>query len=621
METILKKAVLLFENNKLESAKKICLDIYEKEPNNFDNLRLLNFIYYRKKDFLNALNIINKVIKINPNFAEAYNEKGGALNELKRFESSIESYNQAIKINSNYADAYYNKGVVLQSLRKLKLAIECYEKAIKINPNFFQAHNNKAFALQKLNKIDDSMQSYYRAFSINPESDFLLGDLIHSKNKICDWKNFNDDLKILEKKIIQKKKSSTPFPTLHLYNSPSLQKLSAEIWNKEKFNNKDILGFNLSKSSKKIRIGYYSSDFYNHAMSYLLAGLFELHNKSKFEIFGFSFSPEKNDEMRKRIAQSFNQFIDINLKTDKEVAELSRKLKIDIAVDLLGFTSNNRMGIFSEKCAPIQINYLGYPGTSGSKFIDYIVADKTLIPKKYQKYYSEKIIYLPDTYQVRDSKQKISTKIIKKENFNLPKNNFIFCCFNQNYKITPSIFNIWMRLLKKINKSVLWLLEDNPTASINLKKEAENKGINSERIIFAKRIPQSEHLARHKIADLFIDTFPYNAHTTCSDALWSGLPVITLAGESFASRVGASILKAIDLKELITTSEKDYENLILKLATNQKMLKKIKNKLNKNRKTKPLFNTKFYTKKIETAYTSIHKRNCLNLPPKNIEIK
>ena len=621
MKYELKEAVTLFENNKIENAKKICLNIYNSDPNNFDNLRLLNFIYYREKNFSKALEVINKVIKINPNFAEAYNEKGGALNELKKLESSIKCYDQAIKINPSYAHAYYNKGVVLQSLRKLESAIESYDQAIKIIPNFFQAHNNKAFALRKLNRLDDSIKSYYKAFEIGPDNDFLLGELIHAKNKICDWKNFNEDLNILKKKIIEKKKTTTPFPILHLYDSPMLQKISAEIWNKDKFKNNNKFNNKNIKLEKKIRIGYYSSDFYNHAMSYLLAGLFEFHNKSKFEIIAFSFSPKKNDEMSKRIYKSFDQIIDINLKTDKEVAEISRKLKIDIAVDLLGFTANNRMGIFAEKCAPIQINYLGYPGTSGSKFIDYIVADKTIIQKKNRKFYSEKIIYLPNTYQPRDSKQKISKNEITKESFGLPKKSFVFCCFNQNYKITPDIFNIWMRLLNKVNNSVLWLLKDHQSTLINLKKEAEKRGINPERIIFAERMNQPDHLARHRIADLFIDTFPYTAHTTCSDALWSDLPVVTYAGQSFASRVSASILNAIGLKELITTTEKEYEDLIFKLATNQKILKNIKNKLTKNKITKPLFNSKLYTKKIESAYIQIYRKYQSKLPTKHIEIK
>ena len=610
MEYELKKAVDFFDKGKLSSAKEIALRIYNSKPDHFDNLRLLNFICFKEKNFSSALNFINKAIKINPNFAEAYNEQGNALNELKKFQLAIKSYEQAIKLNPKYADAYHNKGLVLYALNEIDLAIENYDQAIKINPNHIYSHNNKGYALQKLKKIDSSVECFNNAFKIDPNFDFLLGELFHTKNKLCDWSSFTKDFETLENKIKENKNSSSPFPILQLYDSLYLQKKTAEIYVKEKFINKKILKpISIIPKNKKIRLGYYSADFYNHAMSYLLAGLFEQHDKSKFDLFAFSFGPEKNDEMSKKIPSYFNDFIKVNFKTDKEIAEISRNLKIDIAVDLLCFTTNNRMGIFSERCAPIQINYLGYPGTSGTNFIDYIFADKILIPEESKKYYSEKIIYLPNTYQTRDCSLKISDKIFEREELDLPKNAFVFCCFNQNYKITPNLFDIWMRLLKIVEGSILWLLEDNLTAVKNLKKEAEKKKINPKRIIFAKRMPMPEHLARHRCADLFIDTFPYGAHTTCSDALWAGLPVVTLMGQSFASRVAGSILHAIDLKELITTSETEYEKLIIELAKNSLRLKEIKNKLDKNRLTKPLFDTKLYAKNIEFAYTKIYEKN------------
>ena len=621
MESELKKAVNLYEKGQLNSAKEIALHIYNSKPEYFDNLRLLNLICFKKKDFSLALDFINKAIKINPNFAEAYNEQGNALNELKQLKLSIKSYDQAIKLNPKYADAYYNKGLALHELKRIELAIENYDQAIKINPNHVYSHNNKGYALQKLKKIEASIESFYNVLKINPNFDFLLGELVHAKNKLCDWNSFNKDLETLKNKINEKKKSSTPFPVLQLYDSPSIQKKTAEIYVKEKFYKEKILNpISIVKKNKKIRLGYYSADFYNHAMSYLLAGLFKQHDKSKFELFAFSFGPEKNDEMSKKIPNYFNDFVKVNFKTDKEIAEISRNLKIDIAIDLLCFTTNNRMGIFSERCAPIQVNYLGYPGTSGANFIDYIIADKILIPKESQKYYSEKIIYLPNTYQARDSSLKISDKIFKREELGLPKNAFVFCCFNQNNKITPNIFDIWMRILKTVDKSVLWLLEDNSIAVKNLRKEAKKRKIDPKRIIFAKRMSMTNHFARHKCADLFIDTFPYGAHTTCSDSLWAGLPIVTLMGKSFASRVGGSLLNAINLEELITITEKEYEKLIMELANNSYRLKEIRNKLHKNRFTKPLFDTKLYTKNIELAYTKIYEKHLNKLPAKNIDI-
>ena len=616
-----KKAVVLFENNKIKQAKEICIKIYKKNPKHFDNLRLLNFIYFKEKNFSKALNIINEAIKVNPNFAEAHNEQGNALNELKQLNMALKSYDNAIKINPNFSDAYYNKAVILHELKNIELAIENYDNSIKINPNHIHAHNNKGFALQQLKKFDESLKSYNRAYKINSNFNFLLGKIFHTKNLMCNWESYNDFLDKLKKKISDNSAASLPFNTISLYDLPSLQKKNAETFIKKTFGNINNKIISKIPKNKKIRIGYYSADFYSHAMSLLLVRMFELHDKSKFEVIAFSFGPEKNDEISKRIKNAFDQFIKVNLKTDKEIADISKNLNIDIAIDLMGHTTNSRIGIFLERCAPIQINYLGYPGTSGAKFIDYIVADKILIPKEKQKYYSEKVIYLPNTYQVRDSTQKISNKIFKRKDFNLPEKNFVFCCFNQNYKITPDVYDIWMKLLKKIDGSVLWLIKNSDKGADNLKKEAFRRGVNPNRIIFAKRMPVQEHLARHKLADLFIDTFPYTAHTTCSDALWAGLPVLTRIGQTFASRVGASLLSSIGLEELIANTKKEYENLAIKIATNSKILKNIKNKLEKNKINKPLFNTKLYTSNLELAYKKIYKNYYSNLAIKNIEIK
>ena len=621
MEAEFKKAVNLFEIDKIKQAKKICIKIYKKNPKHFDNLRLLNFIYFKEKNFYEALNIINEAIKINPNFAEAYSEQGNALNELKQLNMALKSYDNAIKINPNFSNAYYNKAVVLHELKNIELAIENYDHSIKINPKHIHSHNNKGFALQQLKKFNESLNSYNNVYKINSNFNFLLGKIFHVKNLMCDWKSYDEFLNKLKKKINHNLAATLPFNTISLYDSPSLQKKTAEIFIKETLGNIKEKIISKIPKNKKIRIGYYSADFYSHAMAHLLVRMFELHDKSKFEIIAFSFGPEKNDEISRRIKNAFDQFIIVNLKTDKEIAEISKKLNIDIAVDLMCYTTNNRIKVFSHRCAPIQINYLGYPGTSGAKFIDYIVADKILIPKEKQKYYSEKIIYLPNTYQVRDSTQKISTKIFKRKDFGLPEKDFVFCCFNQNYKITPDVYDVWMRLLKKISGSVLWLIKNSDAGLDNLKKEAHARGVDPNRIIFAEKLPVPEHLARHKLADLFIDTFPYTAHTTCSDALWAGLPVITCIGESFASRVGASLLSAIGLEELITKTKIEYENLAIKIATNSKVLKNIKNKLEKNKVNKPLFNTKLYTSNLELAYKKIYKNYHSNLAIKNIEIK
>ena len=324
--------------------------------------------------------------------------------------------------------------------------------------------------------------------------------------------------------------------------------------------------------------------------------------------------------MRDRVSQAFDQFIDVTTISDKAVAQLSRELFIDIAVDLKGLTQDTRLGIFSYKAAPIQVSYLGYPGTLGTGYFDYLIADKTLIPPDSQKHYAEKIVYLPHSYQVNDRKRVIAQTQFTKQAMGLPQDGFVFCCFNNNYKIIPPVFDGWVRILKAVEASVLWLFEGNPTAAKNLQKQAALRGLDPARLVFAKRMELPEHLARHKMADLFLDTLPYNAHTTASDALWSGLPVLTCMGESFASRVGASLLNAIGLSELVTTTQKDYEDLAIELATNPIKLRAIKDKLQSNRLTTPLFDTPLFTQHIETAYTKMYQLLKDDLVPENLFI-
>jgi predicted O-linked N-acetylglucosamine transferase (SPINDLY family) len=337
-------------------------------------------------------------------------------------------------------------------------------------------------------------------------------------------------------------------------------------------------------------------------------------------LFAFSFGPDKQDGMRQRLTQSFDQFIDVRFNSDKEVAEFSRMLGIDIAVDLKGSTKDHRFGIFSYRAAPVQVSYIGYPGTMGADYIDYLIADKTVVPQEHQKHYSEKIIYLPDSYQVNDRKRVIADKTYTRQELGLPSEGFVFCCFNNNYKITPSVFDSWVRILKAVPNSVLWLFQDNPLAAINLRKEAKARGIDEARLVFAKSMPLDHHLARHSAADLFLDTLPYNAHTTASDALWAGLPLLTCMGESFASRVAASLLKAVGMPELIANTQEEYEATAIELAQNPDQLRALRQKLQSNRLSAPLFDTEKITRHIEQAYADVYERYHADLMTENIYI-
>jgi predicted O-linked N-acetylglucosamine transferase (SPINDLY family) len=407
---------------------------------------------------------------------------------------------------------------------------------------------------------------------------------------------------------------------LSLVDDCALHKQSAEIFTQKLYPADPTLGaIPKIPRHEKIRIGYFSADFRHHPVSMLTAELFELHDKSQFEIIGFSFGPEDKSPMRTRISQSFNQFIDINDMSDLEATKLARELEIDIAVDLGGFTQFNRTGIFALRAAPIQISYIGYLGTMGNQYMDYILADKTIIPEESKRFYSEKIIHLP-SYQVNDSHRKIAAKVFTREELGIPQNGFIFACFNSNYKILPAMFESWMRILQAIEGSVLFLYSGNEWAQANLIREAEKKGIDSQRVIFGKQLPTDEYLARYQVCDLFLDTSPYNAGTTASDALWAGLPVLTLMGNSFASRMAASLLKAIDLPELITTNQSAYEDRAIELANNPQQLAEIKQKLARNRDSTPLFDTPLFTKNLESAYTTIYQRYQADLTPDDITI-
>jgi predicted O-linked N-acetylglucosamine transferase (SPINDLY family) len=576
---------------------------------------------HRLKRYDEAITHYDKAISLNPSYAEAWSNKGFTLYELRRYEEAITHYNQTLSLNPNYTEAWSNKGIALYKLERYEEAITHYDKAISLNPSYAEAWSNKGVALNELKCYDEAITHYDQALSLKSDIDWLYGDLVHAQMKICSWQDLKNSFAVLAEKVMANEKVSQPFTLLALNDDVLLHKKCSEILVQDRFSSHLALGpIPKYPKKEKIRIGYFSADFYNHATGYLIAELFELHEKSQFELVGISFGPITNDEMRLRLENSFDLFIDVSNKSDVEITQLSRSLNIDIAVDMKGFTQHSRARIFAYRAAPIQVNYLGYPGTMGAQYIDYIIADKTLIPQSHQQFYTEKVVTLPNSYQVNDRKRIISDRQFNKQELGLPERGFVFCCFNNNHKILPKTFDSWMRILKAVEGSVLWLLTDNPSVEPNLKKYAQQHGIDGTRLVFAERMPLSEHLARHALADLFIDTAPYNAHTTASDALWAGLPVLTLPGQSFASRVAASLLNAIGLPELITNSQEEYEALAIELAMSPQKLATIKLKLANNRLTTPLFDTPLFTKHIEAAYIKMYERYQADLMPDHITI-
>jgi predicted O-linked N-acetylglucosamine transferase (SPINDLY family) len=618
---LLNKALESLRNLNLESAELYLKQALRLESRNPHVLRLLGVISAKRRQYSDALKYLNSSLKNLPKNSLALSNLGNVFLELKEYGNALDAYDKSIKIDSKYEEVWSNKGNVLNELKRYDEAITHHDKAIGLNPDYAEGWSNKGNVLNELKRYDEAIAHYDKALSLKPNIDWISGESLHTKMKICSWSGFAESLEDIAKKVAANEKVANPFSLLALNDDTFLHKQSSEIYIQSRYPFNPALEPILKRpQSQKIRVGYFSSDFHNHATGYLMAELFELHDKSQFELVSFSFGPMVNDEMRQRLLKSFDQFVEVGRKSDVEVAKLSRDLNIDIAVDLKGFTQDARMGIFAHRAAPIQVNYLGYPGTLGADYIDYIIADKTLISPELQSCYSEKVIYLPHSYQVNDRKRLISERQFTRQELGLPENSFVFCCFNNNYKILPTTFEGWMRILRAVEGSVLWLLQDNSWAAENLKKEAEKQGVAPNRLVFAERLPLPEHLARHRQADLFLDTFPCNAHTTTSDALWARLPVLTLMGRSFASRVAASLLNAIGLPELITSTQEEYEALAIELALNSRKLTDAKLKLANNCLTAPLFDTPLFTKNLEAAYLKMMRRYQTDMMPDHILI-
>jgi len=602
-----------------------------------------------------AIECYDRVILLTPDHAQAWSNRGNALSKLKRDLEAIGSYDNALKINGRYAEALSNKSNALIELRQYNLAVNIANEAIALDRMLMGAWLNKATALKKLRHYEDAVQcmhqfillkwdvpevyicmgdiltelkryeealsAYQQALTLDPEKDYLYGLSVYIKTMLCDWSHYGQQLLHIQTKLTQDKKVAVPFSLLALLDDEGAHLKAAKLFASDKFPESAILGpIPKRASAGKIRLGYFSADFKNHPVASLIAELFELHDRNQFEIIGFSLGSDDADDMRLRLKESFDQFIDIHNQSDQGAAQLARDLKIDIAIDLGGYTQDCRTGIFAYRAAPIQVNYLGYPGTMGAPYIDYIIADDTVIPEANQQYYSEKVAYLPHTYQANDRKRKIADQSFKRADFDLPEQVFIFCCFNNNFKLTPSTLDSWARILKAVNGSVLWLYEGNEKTKLNLIKEFANRDLAPERLIFAKRVPPDEHLARYQLADLFIDTLPYNAHTTTSDALWAGTPVLTLTGNSFAGRVATSLLEAIEMPELITNTLQEYEDKAIDLAKNPHELVQLKKKLQAKRDTTPLFNTPLFTKHIEAAYIAMYQRYQQDLGPEALRV-
>jgi protein O-GlcNAc transferase len=559
--------------------------------------------FHKMKNFDEAIASYDEAISLKPDFAEAFNYRGLSFHELARFDEALASYDKAITFKPDYAEAFQNRGILLQRLKRFEEALSSYNDAIARKPDYPEAFNNRGAVLKNLQRLEEALASYQQAFTIAPAYPYALSGLADIALRICDWTLAAELSHELKTHIAQKRSIIQPFVLLGYSSDEVLQLKCAQDYTRDRLS---VVPDPLWKGTiwyhNKIRLAYLSADFHQHATAHLIAELIERHDRSRFEVLGISFGIDDKSEMRSRLVNSFDQFHNVRFEGDYNVAKAMHALQIDIAIDLKGHTQDARPGILAYRPAPIQVNYLGYPGTIGAQFIDYVIGDEIVLPFKQQPYYTEKIVHLPDCYQVNGTQRKSTDRQAIRHQEGLPENAFVFCCFNNNYKITAEVFEVWMRLLKAIDGSVLWLLRDNDVAEKNLRKAAATLGIAPERLVFAARTSMENHLARHGLADLFLDTLPYNAHTTASDALWGGLPIVTCCGESFAGRVATSLLTAIGLPELATQRLDEYEALALRLARDAPLLKGIKFKLARNRETHPLFNTNRFTRHLEAAY-------------------
>lgn len=572
-----------------------------------------------------AVESYDRAIHLAPQLADAHANRGNSLVDAQLFGPALQSFNQAIAIQPENAVLYFNRATCHAWMANDDDAKLDIDAAIRLNPGYAEAYAKRADIFGKQKKDTEALEDLKRAYALNPDITFIIGNVIHKKFMQCDWSDSKTQFEMLIPKVSAGAKAVHPWDFMSISDDPVLQFKCAKNYGDSLLHlrdkgNAEVGSKNITrKANKKIKIGYYSSDFHDHPVMHLMNKIFENHDKSRFELIAFSFNKNSKDAYQKLMKNSFNKFYQVYGFSENDIIDLSEDLNIDIAVDLLGYTGEGKPGIFYNRCAPVQINFLGYAGTIGCEGWDYFIADKISVPEVEKENFSENIIFLPDTFQPNDDTKEISESDFIRSDFDLPENSFVFCCSNNLYKIAPEVFDIWMRLLSQVPRSVLWLFTENKLAKANLRKEALLRGVEPNRLVFGKRMPKlADHLARYRLADLFLDTFPYNAHTTASDALWAGLPVLTCAGRSFVSRVAASLLAAIGLPELITCNHQDYEALAVRLATNPDELQAIQRKLLVNRVTAPLFNTELYTRNLERAYQVVFNRHAAGLPPDHI---
>jgi protein O-GlcNAc transferase len=583
-----------------------------------------------------AVTAFDNAIGLKADFAEAYYNRGTVLQQQGRLEEALADYGRAVGLRGDYADAINNAGILLQELGRATEAIDLYrqllermpahadacnnlgialladgrldearvafEQALARKPDFPEASYNLGNAWRELGNLSEAIECYRNALRLRPDDTDAFSQLTYHRSQACDWHDYDED----QEKLLEMVRRGVRVPPFYLLSTPASsadQLVCAENWIAPiRPPRQAVFEHRPAASRQRIRLGYLSGDFHQHATAQLMAELFERHDRDRFEVIGYSYGPDDHSPMRARLASAFDRLVDISALPHREAAARIHADEVDILVDLKGYTHQARPAIAAHRPAPVQVSYLGYPATMGADFIDYIIVDPLVVPASQQPFFSERLVHLPGSYQANDSRREIATKPTSRQDWGVPEVGLVFCSFNNSYKISPAFFDVWMRLLGSVPGSVLWLLETNALVAGNLRSEARRRGIDPARLIFAPRVAPAEHLARHRHADLFLDTLPCNAHTTASDALWAGLPLLTCSGNTFAGRVAGSLLTAVGLPELVTESLEHYEQTALSLARDPQRLITLREKLQKNRDASALFDAPKLTANIEAAY-------------------
>jgi len=604
------KAIDLQNQKKIDEAAALLREVLAVEPDNAAALYSHAIISLNRGNHIEALRLSEHGTKVASQFAPLHFVHGAALLAMGFKEEALRSYDKALEIQPDYPEVLLNSGVLLRDLMRHKEALERFNRILMTNPNHVSALANCGIVLTEFKQSETAIGMFSRLLQLEPNYDYGLGLLAYEQLHICDWAM----LEPLSKQIIEgvragKRSCKTlalmaitdnaadHYTAARTFANHFFPKAPRSLWNGERYKH------------DKIRVAYVSPDLREHPVGHLMAGIFERHDKSRFETIAISLGPDDGSRLRARMLKAFDRFIDVRQMGSQQIAQMMREMEVDIAVDLAGYTVDSRTEVFAWRPAPVQVNYLGYPGTLGTDYYDYILADRYIIPEDQQQYYTEKVVYLPDSYLPTDAGLKIAERTPTREECGLPSTGPVFCSFSHDYKISPPMFDVWMRILKRVPNSTLWLMSRGELAQRNLRAAAEAHDINPSRLVFAGRVPMVEdHLARYRQADVFLDTHPYNAHTTAADAMMAGLPVITYMGKGFASRVAGGLLNAIGLQDLITHSLEDYENLAVKLATTPAMLAEVKARLQANKSTHALFDTDAFCRNVEAAYFAMWRR-------------